>query len=94
MRELTAAQVAGAAGALAGIVERGMPNRFGPQRFGRDGDNALAGRAVLTGEGAVPRGNAARRFAVFASSPASSNILAMCASYSFISCFFSFSSLT
>lgn len=43
-----------AAGAAAENLERlervGMPNRFGPQRFGRDGDNSELGRAVLRGE--------------------------------------------
>jgi tRNA pseudouridine13 synthase len=36
-----------AAGRLAGLVERGMPNRFGAQRFGRDGDNAERARKLL-----------------------------------------------
>ncbi len=35
---------------LASLVERGMPNRFGAQRFGRDGDNASRGRRLLHGE--------------------------------------------
>lgn len=34
---------------LEAIRERGMPNYFGPQRFGRDGDNAERGRRVLEG---------------------------------------------
>ena len=32
------------------LVARGMPNRFGPQRFGRRGDNADLGRRLLAGE--------------------------------------------
>jgi tRNA pseudouridine13 synthase len=32
------------------LVEAGMPNRFGGQRFGRDGDNAERGRRLLAGE--------------------------------------------
>jgi tRNA pseudouridine13 synthase len=43
----------------------GMPNRFGPQRFGRDGRNAERGRAVLAGE-ARPRDRRAARFLVSA----------------------------
>jgi tRNA pseudouridine13 synthase len=35
---------------LAEILARGMPNRFGGQRFGRDGDNAEQGRRVMLGE--------------------------------------------
>ncbi|MDJ0846764.1 MAG: tRNA pseudouridine(13) synthase TruD [Myxococcota bacterium] len=34
---------------LARLVERGMPNRFGEQRFGREGDNAERGRGLLAG---------------------------------------------
>ena len=32
------------------LVARGLPNRFGEQRFGREGDNALRGRRLLAGE--------------------------------------------
>ena len=33
------------------VLERlGLPNRFGPQRFGREGDNAVRGAALLRGE--------------------------------------------
>ena len=35
---------------LAEMMTRGMPNRFGAQRFGRDGRNVAAGRAILAGE--------------------------------------------
>lgn len=41
---------AGIEARLAGLVERGMPNRFGGQRFGRDGANADRGRKLLAGE--------------------------------------------
>jgi tRNA pseudouridine13 synthase len=34
---------------LALLTARGVPNWFGPQRFGRAGDNAEIGRALLTG---------------------------------------------
>lgn len=29
------------------LIARGMPNRFGPQRFGRDGENAQRAREIL-----------------------------------------------
>lgn len=32
------------------LVRRGMPNRYGDQRFGRDGDNADKARRLLAGE--------------------------------------------
>ncbi|MEM1204018.1 MAG: tRNA pseudouridine(13) synthase TruD [Acidobacteriota bacterium] len=32
------------------MARRGMPNRYGKQRFGRDGRNAERGRQILTGE--------------------------------------------
>ncbi len=32
------------------LTQRGMPNYFGPQRFGIRGDNALIGRAALVGD--------------------------------------------
>lgn len=35
--------------ALARILERGMPNRFGAQRFGHGGRNAAVGREILAG---------------------------------------------
>jgi len=34
---------------VAEVVRRGVPNYFGPQRFGRDGDNVAAARAWLAG---------------------------------------------
>jgi tRNA pseudouridine13 synthase len=36
--------------ALDEMLERGMPNRFGAQRFGRDGANAARARALLGGK--------------------------------------------
>ena len=33
-----------------GLAQRGMPNRYGAQRFGRDGDNVAQARALLRGE--------------------------------------------
>lgn len=34
---------------LAALQQRGLPNYFGNQRFGREGDNAAEGLAILTG---------------------------------------------
>lgn len=34
------------------LAARGLPNFFGPQRFGADGRNAAIGRAILHGDGA------------------------------------------
>ena len=50
VRDAPAERLAGAAERLATLVARGMPNRFGGQRFGREGDNAEQGLRVLTGE--------------------------------------------
>lgn len=47
--------------ALEGILERGMPNRFGAQRFGHGGRNAHAGRELLEGRRA-PRDRRKARF--------------------------------
>jgi len=47
VRELSPAQVSGAGAALSALAGRGLPNRFGAQRFGRDGRNADAARALL-----------------------------------------------
>jgi tRNA pseudouridine13 synthase len=45
------------------ISVRGMPNRFGIQRFGRDGDNAQRGGELLRGERVADAGDRrARRF--------------------------------
>jgi tRNA pseudouridine13 synthase len=49
VREVDEAAAAAAEAALARLVRVGMPNRFGPQRFGRDGDNAARGLALLRG---------------------------------------------
>jgi len=46
-------------------VRTGLPNRFGTQRFGRAGDNAERGRAVLAGR-LRPRDRRAARFWVSA----------------------------
>ena len=46
------------------IGSAGVPNYFGEQRFGRDGDNAERARAWLSGEDPGPRDPHARRFLV------------------------------
>jgi tRNA pseudouridine13 synthase len=49
------------AGACAGaLAATGLPNFFGPQRFGREGGNAAVGRALLAGE-ATPEARRAAR---------------------------------
>lgn len=47
------------------LVRRGMPNRYGDQRFGRAGDNALQARKLLAG-GRPPRDRRAARFLISA----------------------------
>ena len=42
------------------VRERGLPNYYGPQRFGIDGENINAGRQALEGKG--PRGRWLRKF--------------------------------
>lgn len=44
----------------AALAERGLPNFFGPQRFGVDGRNADVGKAILRGERTPEAGRAAR----------------------------------
>jgi tRNA pseudouridine13 synthase len=50
VRDVDAALAARAAARLAELADRGMPNRFGAQRFGADGDNAARGARLLRGE--------------------------------------------
>ncbi len=49
VRELSAEQVANAPSAASYIRRVGLNNKFGAQRFGRDGDNAERARALLAG---------------------------------------------
>lgn len=44
----------------AALAVRGLPNFFGPQRFGADGRNAEVGRAILRAERTPEAGRAAR----------------------------------
>jgi len=48
--------------ALARIAKDGVPNAFGVQRFGREGDNAQRARAWLTGKERAPGDPRLRRF--------------------------------
>jgi tRNA pseudouridine13 synthase len=50
LREVDARQSEAAILRLEEIRRVGMPNRFGAQRFGRDGENAERGRRLLRGE--------------------------------------------
>jgi tRNA pseudouridine13 synthase len=46
--------------AAAALAARGLPNFFGPQRFGKEGGNAALGRALLRGEGSPEARRASR----------------------------------
>lgn len=48
------------------VGRAGVPNYFGEQRFGRDGDNAAKAREWLSGENSGPRDPHQRRFMVSA----------------------------
>jgi tRNA pseudouridine13 synthase len=50
VRDVDPAAAAAAAERLAAIARDGLPNYFGEQRFGRDGENAERGAAILRGE--------------------------------------------
>ena len=65
LRGLGAATLARARSRLAGFAERGFPNRYGAQRFGREGDNAERGAALLAGRERM-RDRRAARFLVSA----------------------------
>lgn len=65
IREAEAGAVTNARQALELLRERGSPNWFGPQRFGRYGTNAYDGLRVIRGE-RVPGGHRLNRFFVSA----------------------------
>lgn len=65
VRDVDAAGAERARERLAELVRVGLPNRFGPQRYGRGADNAARGRAVLEGR-LRPRDRRAARFLVSA----------------------------
>lgn len=49
LREVDPLQVTSAWRSLQFMAEEGVPNAFGPQRFGRQGDNHFLGRDLLSG---------------------------------------------
>jgi len=55
LRDVEPGEVAAVTGALAAIGRIGAPNAFGPQRFGRDGDNPERALAWLSGKERGPR---------------------------------------
>lgn len=55
VREVPEGGLERARATLAYLVEHGAPNLFGPQRFGRDGDNAEEARKILRRERPPPR---------------------------------------
>ncbi len=61
VRELAPEQVEEAEARLERLARRGLPNSFGAQRFGRDGRNAEAARALLE-RGELGRDRRAARF--------------------------------
>lgn len=65
LRELDQTELEGAQLRLADLAARGMPNRYGLQRFGREGTNADVGRRLLGGERALV-GHREARFALSA----------------------------
>lgn len=54
--------IAGLADTMARFGHEGVPNAFGTQRFGREGDNAERARAWLTGKERAPGDPRLRRF--------------------------------
>lgn len=62
LRDLDPARVAEVEAALRGLETTGVPNAFGQQRFGRDGDNVAKALAFLSGKERGPREPRARKF--------------------------------
>ncbi|MBX3219635.1 MAG: tRNA pseudouridine(13) synthase TruD [Labilithrix sp.] len=62
VRDIDPARVDDVVSALARIGEAGVPNAFGEQRFGRDGDTHERARAWLTGKERAPSDPRLRRF--------------------------------
>ncbi len=65
VRDVAPALAAAAVSRAEELLRRGLPNRFGEQRFGRDAANAELGRRILRGESG-PRDRRAARFLVSA----------------------------
>jgi tRNA pseudouridine13 synthase len=62
LREVDEAAIEAGLARAGELERRGMRNRFGAQRFGRDGDNALRGRSLLEGEAPAGRDRREARF--------------------------------
>lgn len=62
VRDVPKAEAANALAAFERIAKEGVPNAFGAQRFGRDGDNVERARAWLTGKERAPGDPRTRRF--------------------------------
>jgi len=62
VRDVAPEAAARAGERAAALLREGMPNRFGPQRFGAEGANPERARALLAGGGAWPRDRRAARF--------------------------------
>lgn len=62
LRGLAADDLPGIATRLARIAARGVPNAFGPQRFGKDGDNPERALGWISGKERAPRDPRERRF--------------------------------
>lgn len=62
IRDLPGDRIASLVDAFTELAKSGVPNAFGPQRFGNDGLNAERARAWLRGEARPPRSPKARRF--------------------------------
>src|SRR5262249_49195436 len=61
LRELEASARSEVEASIARIAKEGVPNAFGPQRFGRDGDKGDRALAFVRGEIAPPRDPHQRR---------------------------------
>lgn len=62
VREVPAEAVAAVVAAMERFAKEGVPNAFGNQRFGKEGDNAQRARAWLTGKERAPNDPRLRRF--------------------------------
>ena len=62
VRDVAPDAVAGVLAAMERFSKEGVPNAFGVQRFGKEGDNALRARAWLTGKERAPGDPRLRRF--------------------------------
>lgn len=62
LRDVTPSRVGEVEEALANIARHGVPNAFGVQRFGREGDTHERARAWLTGRARAPGDPRLRRF--------------------------------